>query len=178
VISDAETESREQAAVLLDQVMRGERVLLFPPGAVAASLLIPAFGVGAAALATGVALRMSDSPNAIPAATLGGVVVTIAAITGQVQIVRGRSRYRVWMRNYARALLGGTIATALIALMSCIAVPWILAVAATGAFAACDLILGSRAYLAFASFMSLKRQYREDLVAARARVLSEGREHE
>lgn len=169
--SDAETETRQQAASLLDQVMRGERVIPFPPGTVAASLLMPAFAVGAGALATGVALRVSDSPTAIPAAILLGTAVVIVAMAGQVFILRGRSRHRIWMRAFARALLGCTIVAALIGLVSHLAVPWVLAIGAIGAFSVCEVILGSRTYLAFASFMSLKRQYREDQVAARARVL-------
>ncbi|HXI60533.1 MAG TPA: hypothetical protein VNO55_30940 [Polyangia bacterium] len=169
--SDAETETRQQAARLLDQVMRGKRAVLFPPGTVAASLLVPAFAVGAAALATGVAVRVSDSPNAIPAAALLGTAMVTVAMAGQVFIVRGRSRHRIWMRAFARALLGCTIAAALIGLVNHVSVPWILGIGAIGAFAVCEVILGSRAYLAFASFMSLKRQYREDQLAARARVL-------
>jgi hypothetical protein len=175
--SEAETESRRQAAVLLDQVMRGERAMLFPPGTAPASLLVPTFAVGSGALATGIAVRISDSPNAIPLGAFAGIVITIGAMVGQVLVLRGWPRHRIWMRKYARALLGCTIAAVLIAGLSHITVPWSLAIVAIGAFAACDAILGSRAYLGFASFMSLKRQYREDQVAARDRVLGRGRDH-
>ena len=161
----------EQPAVLLDRVMRGERSLVFPPGTFVASLLIPCFAVGAASVTMAAGMSVARSRTAILAAIFAASVLTGIVIVGQALVIRGRFSHRTGMRTYMRVIMGATLATAAILLAgNVLTIPWPLVVVGLTAFTLCDLLLGSRGYIAFSSFFSLKRQYRDDMASARAHV--------
>jgi hypothetical protein len=165
----------DNSAALLDQVMRGERRLPFPPGTVAASLVIPCFALGIGSLMMFVGITISRGRTAIVASIAAATVLTGVAIAGHILVVRGRPRHRAWMRAYVRSLIGCAVAGAAVGSVSRVFIPWPLVIIAGALLGVCDALLGSRAYLAFSSFLSLKRQYREDEASARDRVLGSSR---
>jgi hypothetical protein len=164
----------EDVAVLLDKVMRGETPLLMPPGTLAASTLVPCFAMGAGALGVGAGLTLSRDLLALYVGGGAAIGLGALAVVGHVMVLRGLLAARLWMRTYARILMGCTIAGSAISVFAGARVSWLLAAVALGSFVACDCILRSRSYLAFASFFSLKRKYRQDQVAARHHVIGGG----
>lgn len=163
----------EQPAVLLDRVMRGERSLVFPPGTFVASLVIPCFAVGAASVTMAAGMSLARSRTAILAAIGAASVLTGIVIVGHALVIRGRFSHRTGMRTYTRTVIGVTLATAAILLAGdVLTIPWPLLAVGLTAFVLCDLLLGSHGYIAFSSFFSLKRKYRDDMASARAHVLS------
>ncbi len=171
-MTDPDPRSAEgDAAVLLDQVMRGERTLLFPPGSLVASLVVPCFAAAATTLAMAGALTVAATAATIVAALVAALALTAVAAIAHVLVALGRARHRRWLRVYARTLLAGAGGCALMGAALGAPVPWRLLALSAGALVSCDLMLGSHAYLAFASFLSLKRAYRENQAAASARVL-------
>jgi hypothetical protein len=163
--------AEEEAAILLDQVMRGERTVVFPPGTLAASFLVPFFAVGATSAAMAIGLAVSRSFAALVGSAAAAITLTSVLIVGHILVVRGYPLHRARMRSYVR-IIGGFAATGgAIAAVTSASAPWILTPVALVSLIVCDLILGSRSYLAFSAFLSLKRQYREDQRAARERVL-------
>lgn len=171
----AEEQEEQNGAVLLDQVMRGERGLLFPPGTLAASLVIPCFAVGAEALMMAAGMPVLTSRTAILAPMAAAIILSGVLMTGHVLVIRGRPRHRTWMRIYVHSLIGCTLAGSVVGSVAKVSIPWPLVVGAGIFLALCDVLLGSRAYLAYSSFFSLKRQYREDQARARDRVLGRSR---
>jgi hypothetical protein len=163
---DQDSRQREDPSRLIDEVMRGERTMLVPPGTLAASVVVPTFAVGIGAVTSGAAVTPGREPEAIAVGTLAAVAVLAVVIVSHVLVVQGRSHHRLWLRRYARVLAGASFALALFGEMQPL-----LATVGIAAFALCELLCRSRSYLAFASFMSIKRQYREDEAKARRRVL-------
>lgn len=168
---ESRSDPEKEAAALLDKVMRGEVQLLFPPGTLAASAFVPCFAIGAGALTISLALAISVNALALYLSGAFAIALTAVAGTGHFLVVRGRTGPRNWIRIYVRVLMGCTIVTVLAAVLSGRAVPWVLMVVALVAFLLSGLILGSKPYLAFASFFALKRRYRQNQEAAQERVL-------
>jgi hypothetical protein len=151
----------DQGAALLDEVLRSERALLFPPGTLVASLVVPCFAIGAILLAMAAALSIARGVPAIVGSIAAAVVLTGVTTVGHVLVVFGRARHRAWLRSYVRSLLACIAASALAVTLVKAPGPWPLLLIAGVSFAACDRLLSSRAYLGFASFQALKRRRRE-----------------
>jgi hypothetical protein len=169
-------QSEQESRRLLDAVLRGERPMLFPPGTLAASVFVPLFAVGVGAVVSGVTLRAMNTPRSVAISMCVGAALLTGATIGHVSVFFGHLRSRVWLRRYVRVVLAGTTIVMALAAFGRVMVPWPLLGVAGTSFIGCDFLLGSRAYLGFASFMSLKRRYREDATKASARVLGKSRE--
>jgi hypothetical protein len=150
----------DEGGALLQQVMRGERPLLFPPGTLVASIFVPCFVAGAGAMAMQGALALSGGVNAIIGTFAATFLMTGPVITGHVLVIRGRPRHRLWIRTYVRCLVGWTLVSSAVSAVTGAPTHGLLILVSLASLGVCDLILGSRAYLAFSSFFSLKRRYR------------------
>lgn len=160
-----------EVADLVDKVMRGQVVLLAPPGTLASALVIPCFAVASASISIGIALAISRSLVAIYSGCLAAVALLAYPLVGQVLIITGRGTARRWLLGYPRILMVCVVASAAVTAFLGRRTPWLAAVISLAALAACDRLLRSRSYLEFSSFMSLKRRYRKDVGAASAQLL-------
>ncbi len=166
----------ESAATLLDEVMRGERAVLLPPGAWAVSLFMPCLCVAAALL--GVLLAACVVPLDEPAGTARillpmGIAIGLVAVAtaGQALIILGRAAARLALVWYVRGLLLSTFVLGAALALGWIEAPGLFPAIAAMALFACHRLLDSWSYLAVTAFFSLKRRYREDARAASERVL-------
>jgi len=156
---------------LVDKVMRGEIVLFAPPGTWAAALVVPCFAIGVGALSFGVALCLSRSLSALHAAFSAALALLAWPVVGQALIIFGRAGARKWLRMYSRGLAVSVVAAVGATYVRGFQLPWSFTAIALVAFLVCDRVLGSRPFLAFSSFFSLKRRYRADQQEATRRVL-------
>ena len=170
----------ESAAALLDEVMRGERAVLLPPGSWTLGLFMPCLCVAAAPLGVLLAacvVPLDESAGAARILLPMGIAIGLVAVAtvGQGLIIMGHAAARSALRSYVRGLLLATAVLGSAHALGWIEAPGFFTPVAAVALLACHRLLDSWSYLAVTAFFSLKRQYRSDARAAAARVLRDKR---
>jgi hypothetical protein len=150
----------------LDEVFSGERPVLFPPGAWAAAPVVPLLGIGSAFLVFEVVDGFwGGDRGSVANADLGtlgcAVGITIVLSVFQGAVILGRSGSRRFLEVIAKTFLFlQVIASGLLAVKGS---------GRLATFAACGaaaiglslFLVRSAAYLEFATFFALKREYKE-----------------
>jgi hypothetical protein len=164
----------QSAAALLDQVMRGERVVLMPPGGFVASLFVPCLCFAAVPLAfllVAPALPLDASEGLAP--LLWPLGLALAMVTagglGMALVVFGRKAARSWLLWYVRGLL--LLAASLSAglALGWLRAPAAFSLLALAALAACHGLLSSWSFTAVTAFFAVKRRYRQERLATRGK---------
>ena len=170
----------EEMATLVDEVMRGERLLLFPPGTLISSFFVPALSIGAVSLSFMVSAYqfplqggLQDHQGlmslVIPLAL--ALILMAAGSIGFIFIIKGHSEFRSRLFWYVRGLIFCALIFMIFAIANLIEVPLTMCIISVIALTVSHYILASWSFLCFSSFFSLKREYRENTKKARIKVL-------
>ena len=150
--------SANETAVLLDQIMRGEKILLLPPGAVVASLLmvVLAFGIlGFVSMLGAVAVTMGVTTDVLLLEYFGGIALILGPCVGQFLVILGHSQYGRRLLFYVRSLWIGTMLLIVASAIGWLKITCWMGVIALVCLGGAHQMLRSRAYAAMISFFSL-----------------------
>lgn len=174
----------EDIATLVDEVMRGERMILFPLGTLISSFFVPTLCIGAVPLSFTLSACQFPLQNGVQnhqglislfiPLMIALVIVACGAI-GFILIIRGRQEFRSRLLWYVRGLVFSALIFTIFALAKLIQVPLAMCIISIMALAACHSILHSWSFLCFSSFYSLKREYRENMRRAQEKVLNKAK---
>jgi hypothetical protein len=164
---DAISAPEQRASDLLDDVMRGQRLIWTPPGSWSFGLFIVCVACGVVAIAfmgcsIALPLRPGDGELA-PLLWPLGVAQSLAlvAIVAQLRIVFGHAGARRFLIAYVRVLIALVAGLAVWLALSDSGFPAVLASIGTAALLASHVLLHSYAYQVVTAFCALKRRYRE-----------------
>ncbi len=161
----------DEMTSLVEEVMRGERILLIPPGGLLSCLFVPLLSVGASCLAFMLSagffpLLDTHSPESLyPLLVPMGVGVSLVLVggIGFVQLIRGRLIWVHRLKVYVLLLLVVAAGLAVLTTLNLLSVPIGIVVTGVLALMLCFALVRSFSFLALASFFSAKRVYREKL---------------
>lgn len=172
----------EDLATLVDEVMRGERVLLFPPGTLISSFFVPAMSIGAVPLSFMVSayqfplqggLQDHQGLMSLVIPLVLALVLMAAGAIGFVFIIRGSPEFRSRLLWYVRGLIICALIFTVFAIANWIQIPLTMCIISVIALTISYYILTSWSFLCFSSFFSLKREYRENKKKAQNKVFSQ-----
>lgn len=164
-----ENQAPSEVSKLIDEVMRGERILLFPPGTFVACLLMPMMCVGAVPLMFALTLYVLplghiDQPENLAGIWVGSgfstVVIVFTCVFFGLMILGHSFALRI-LKYYIKGVCVFSVVLLIVSVTNVVDVPLLFGIVSFIAVSICVWIVGSRPFLAFATFYSLKRDYRK-----------------
>lgn len=172
----------EDIASLVDEVMRGERTMIVPPGTLLSSFFVPTLSIGAVPLGFMLsayqfpiqgALRDQQGLLSLVIPLALSLAVMVAGAIGFIFVIRGHLEFSTRLLWYVRGLILCALIFMTFAMANLIQVPLTMCVISVTALTVSHYILTSWSFLCFSSFLSLKRDYRKNTKAAQFKVLGQ-----